>query len=278
MPYIFLRHKHLVLLLLLGSLFLAACGTSPAQTNKNAHAAASFHLSEVTIPNAQDLFTPFILTVQPGTTVTWQNSDSAPHSMTTTWDSSTFLNPRPFSLTVPAHATASFTFKQPGIYDYFDQAWARWDTTDHRVSAKQSAPNYPLAMEGVIWVQGHISGLPKSVTNEIPNNKDEFTHAFLAITQGGTIAWHNADTDTHLISTVPGLGESVNRAGLEQLVIKGIDDQPGGETKMLTFTQPGLYYYYCAAHASINTAWHRAQAHPDASEAPIPMDGFVLVE
>lgn len=278
MLHISLRHKHLVLLLLLGSLFLVACGTSPTQTNKNAHAVASFHLSEVTIPNAQDLFTPFILTVQPGTTVTWQNSDSAPHSMTTTWDASTFLNPQPFSLTVPAHATASFTFRQPGIYDYFDQTQARWDTTDHRVSAKQGVPNYPLAMEGIIWVQGHIGGLPDSVTNDIPSGKDQFTNAFLAIAQGGSVSWHNADTDTHLISTVPDLGESVNRTGLKQIVIKGTDDQPGGETKTLPFRQPGLYYYYCAAHASINIAWHRAQAHSDASESPIPMDGFVLVE
>lgn len=278
MRHMLFRQNRLVILLLLGSLCLAACGGSSTTISKNTHPAVSPNPSEVTILKAQDLFSPFILTVQPGTTVTWQNSDSASHSITTTWDSSVFLNPQPFSLTMPANATASFTFTKPGVYDYFDNALARWDTTDHRVSANQGVPNYPLAMEGVIWVQGHISGLPSSVSNEIPDGKDQFTHAFLAIAQGGNISWHNADTDTHLISTVPGLGESVNKTGLEQLAIKGIADQPSGETKAMTFTQPGLYYYYCAAHASINITWHRAQAHTDASESPIPMDGFVLVE
>ncbi len=276
MLHVFPRQNRLLVLLLLGSLLLAACGTSSARLSNRALAIAS--ANEVTIPEAQDLFTPFILTIQQGTRVTWLNSDKVPHSITTTWDTSTFLNPQPFSLSMPAHASTSFTFTQAGIYDYFDNTQARWDKADHRVSANKGVPNFPLAMEGVIWVQGHINGLPNNVTNDIPSGKDAFTHAFLAIAQGGSISWHNADTDTHLISAVTGAGSAINQAGIQEISIKGTNDMPGGETKTLTFAHPGLYYYYCAAHASVNTAWHRAQAHPDASEAPIPMDGFVLVE
>jgi hypothetical protein len=45
----------------------------------------------------------------------------------------------------------------------------------------------------------------------------------------------------------------------------------------MVFSDPGLYYYYCSAHASINARWHRAVANTDASEFPIPMEGFILV-
>jgi len=52
---------------------------------------------------------------------------------------------------------------------------------------------------------------------------------------------------------------------------------PNGGTAAFTFHTPGLYYYFCAEHADINSTWHRASAHKDASEYPMPMEGFVLV-
>src|SRR5438270_790126 len=54
----------------------------------------------VMIPASQDVFSPFILAVQPQTTVTWLNSDTASHVIKTTPDMSSFLNPQPISMTV----------------------------------------------------------------------------------------------------------------------------------------------------------------------------------
>jgi plastocyanin len=232
----------------------------------------------VTIPEKQDVFSPFLLVVKPGTVVRWQNQDSVSHIIMTTWDQSAFLNPQPFSLYAPARQTVSFTFSQPGIYDYFDNTQAKWDDADHRVAAHKGVPNFPLAMEGIIWVQGHIDGLPSAVTNLIPNGKDDFTSDFLAIQQGGTVSWHNADTDVHYISEVAGWSAPINGMTISALQIKGTQGMPPkGETKTITFAVPGLYYSYCSSHASLNELWHRAQALQDASEYPMAMEGFVLV-
>ena len=68
-------------------------------------------------------------------------------------------------------------------------------------------------MEGIIWVQGPVSGLPSSATNTIARGKDDFTTDFLAITQGGTVSWHNADTDKHFIDLVYGWAAPITEMG-----------------------------------------------------------------
>jgi hypothetical protein len=86
----------------------------------------------------------------------------------TTWDQSPFLNLQTFGLKVAAGQHVSFPFTKPGLYDYFDHTQAIWDKIDNRVAARSGVPNFPLSMEGIIWVQGPMSGLPSSVTNTIP--------------------------------------------------------------------------------------------------------------
>jgi plastocyanin len=217
------------------------------------------------------------VTVRPHTAVTWTNHDAVDHTITTTPDKTAYLNPAPLSLSVPAGGSVSYTFTKPGLYQYFDTTMATWNGDIHRVKANDGAPSYLLAMEGIVWVQGPIADLSSSVTNPIPG-KDEFASDFLAIKQGGTVAWYNADTDKHVIALVPGWGGQINPTALSSGVIEGTDDAPpNGETKMMTFGTPGLYYFYCSAHASIQATWRRAVAHPDASEQPIPMEAFVLV-
>lgn len=255
---------------------MVSCGGATSSGSKSIH--TSPRVASVTIPQGQEVFSPFILTVQPNTIVTWQNNDSIPHTIMTTWDQSNFLNPQAFALNAAASQKVSFTFTKPGLYDYFDNSQAIWDKTDDRVSAKKGVSNYPLAMEGIIWVQGHITGLPSSATNAIPNGKDDFRTDFLAITQGGAVSWHNGDTDKHFIDQVYGWSGSSNPIDLGNNPIEGTDGAPPhGGTITLHFNMPGLYYYYCAAHADVNLQWHRVAAHKDASEAPIPMEGFVLV-
>jgi plastocyanin len=280
MSRLFRRQSLALTIMLLLATLLAACGSlsiSGTTDTSRPPRPAQPH-SIVTIPRGQDLFDPFIVAVRPGTMVTWQNQDKVAHNIMTTWDHSSFLNPEPFSLMVAPGQKAAFTFKTPGIYDYFDSSQARWNTTDHRVAAHKGVPNFPLAMEGVIWVQGAIKGLPATASNIIPNGKDEFSTDFIAIARNGAISWHNRDTDTHFVSLVPGWPAPINDGPFGSVEIKGSQaSPPNGGTSVVRLHTAGLYYYYCAAHAAINTTWHRAQAQQDASEYPIPMEGFILV-
>jgi plastocyanin len=271
-----LQRLHVALVIgMLCAVFLAACGG--AVSNNPGHQKPSTQTASVLILKGQELFVPFVLTIQPHTTVVWQNNDAVSHTFLTTWDHSAFLNVEPFSLVVAPGQTTSFTFTKPGVYDYFDNVQARWDVTDHRVESNKRSPNFPLAMEGVIWVQGPIEGLAHSAKDIIPEGKDDFTSDFIATSRGGTVIWRNQDTDTHFISLVPGWSTPINPSTIGVIQIDGKDSaHPSGGTMSVTFSTPGLYYYYCSAHASINTTWHRAQAHQDASEFPIPMEGFIL--
>jgi plastocyanin len=274
----FFRLSYTLAVMVLGVTLLIACGSASSSGTRTSSGKPSPHTASVAIPPGQELFAPFILVVQPGTIVTWQNNDSIVHTIMSTSDHSTFLNPQAFSLVAAADQKVSFTFTKPGVYDYFDKTQATWDATNSRVKANKGVPNFPLAMEGVIWVQGPLSGLPSAATNVIPSGKDDFTTDFLAISQGGTVSWHNSDTDVHFVGLVAGWSTPINPVDIGDNKLKGTDDAPPhGETKTMTYTTPGLYYYYCRAHAAINTQWHRAQAHTDASEFPIPMEGFVLV-
>jgi len=227
------------------------------------------------------MFAPFLLVTQPNVPVTWQNDDGVGHVVQTTPQNTPFLNPSPFAFTVPPHSRATLTFSQPGLYDYYGSTKAGWDGDDNRDAANEGVPNFPLAMEGVIWVQGPIKGLATSVSNDIPK-KGESASDFLAIPVGGSVTWHNTDTDKHTVTEVAGWSGGVNPAKLTVDVIEGtLEAPPDGETKVATFAKPGLYYYYyyyyCAVHATVQGKWHRASATKDASEYPVPMEGFVLV-
>src|SRR5947209_4496856 len=58
----------------LGSTLLVGCGSATSSGSKTAQAAP--RVASVTIPQDQEVFSPFILTVQPNTVVTWQNNDT----------------------------------------------------------------------------------------------------------------------------------------------------------------------------------------------------------
>jgi plastocyanin len=240
-------------------------------------------LTTVTIAQSQDLFEPFILAVPPNTTVTWQNNDSVAHTIMTTPDQSPFVNLKAFSLTAAAGQRVRFKLVEPGLYHYYDPTMASWNTADARVAAKKGVPNYPLAMEGVIWVKGAISNLPSATTNRIPPMHDDFASEFLALTPG-SVSWHNFDSDPHFVALVPGWSAAatpsqagINPTDLGINRIAGTADVPGGDTIAVIFSKPGLYYYYCVNHARVDAATHRAEAFKLASEYPIPMEGFVLV-
>src|SRR5579884_1430315 len=181
------------------SLFAAS-----ARANVPSDPRASVHISA-----GHDLFEPFILPVAPNTTVTWNNADSRMHAVVTTPQRSAFLNPVPLALHLAPGGSASYTFTTPGLYDYYDTGEAAWNQDDGHVAALAQAPDFPLAMEGVIWVRGPIRGLPAVASNLIPG-RDLFATDFLAIIAGGSVRFHDADTDRHVVVEVPGWRDDVN--------------------------------------------------------------------
>lgn len=222
------------------------------------------------------IFLPFIVVIAPNTLITWTNGDDIAHDIFSTPITNAFLNPDRIALTVPAGSTVALTLPKPGVYNYYDDTMAQWSKTDQRPIANLNSPTYPEAMEGVIWVQGPIS-LPTSANNLIPP-RDLFQSYFVAVAMGGTVSWHNTDTDKHVITLVTGWQAPINPVSLDIIYLNGtVNAPPNGETKTFTFTTPGLYYYYCATHADLDPVAHRAIPHIDSSEYPIPMDGFVLV-
>ena len=68
--------------------------------------------SAVTIANFA--FAPTPLTVAPGTTVTWTNSDEEPHTVMSADGGLTFKSPA-----LDTDDKFSFTFDKPGTYKYF---------------------------------------------------------------------------------------------------------------------------------------------------------------
>jgi plastocyanin len=264
----------MVLGLVIGNFVLANRTNNTASTSKPPNKPA---VASVIIPQDQDMFDPYILPVQLNTTVTWQNTDLVAHTIITAPDQTPFLNIQAFSFNVGAGQSVKFKFTKPGLYHYYDNTMAKWDTSTSRVKADKGVPNYPLAMDGVIWVQGFIGDLPSGATNRIPTGHDDFATEFVAITDIGTISFHNFDEDVHFVTLAPDQPAPINPVSIGINRIGGTQDFPGGENITIIFSKPGLYYFYCANHALINKDWHRAQAFKQASEYPIPMEGFILV-
>ena len=231
----------------------------------------------VTIPRSKNLFEPFILPVEPGTVVIWQNNDMQAHPFSTTPDHNAFLNRQSFSFDLAAGASAHFTFTKPGLYHYFETRLDSWNSVFSRVVAGAEKINYPLSMEGVIWVQGPLANLPSTAVNFVLSGHDDFAYEFLAVTPDGAITWHNLDTDAHFIGEADGWVAPVNPADMGLYRIGGTDEKPGGDFVTILFHTPGLYYYYCRNHAEVDPVDHRVTARPMSSEFPIPMEGFVLV-
>ena len=71
--------------------------------------------------SAKNCYNPDVVTVAPGTTVTWTNADSVSHTVTSGNPSDNQTGTIFDSSLVRPSATYSFTFKDPGTYNYFCQ-------------------------------------------------------------------------------------------------------------------------------------------------------------
>jgi plastocyanin len=103
----------------------------------------------------------------------------------------------------------------------------------------------------------------------IPNN-DIFAPYISVINAGDTVTWVNSDTVLHtVVTTATSGGDTINPIQF-QLVL------PAGKQAGVLLRSPGLYYYYCGAHAGL-TSQGRAAAFTTVRAYPVAMDGFIYV-
>ena len=261
---------------------LAACDTTSSASTSPAN--TPFPANTIAIDAGTQLFFPFITVIDADTTLTFANNDTAVHDVKSVPvadpSEASFVNPSGvINQTLPGGSQLRLTFTKPGLYDLYDDTQATIDKTYHRVSANKDSAGFPYAPEAVIWVKGAVSDLPMTTKNSVIAGNDAFQLDFLAVKAGGMGMWHNYDSDPHYVNIAPsfaGLNPAKIGDGINE-ILGTADAPPDGSTKMLTFTTPGLYYYYCSAHADFDTTLNRAKAHNNASIFPMVMEGFVLV-
>ncbi|MDI3299295.1 MAG: cupredoxin domain-containing protein [Bacillota bacterium] len=245
---------------------LAACGSVPAnpgQTAKtttpagNTGAGAAPKTISVTVPG-EDYFDPFIVTANAGDTVQWTNKDSDAHAVVSVPDA-----PASIMLTLPANQSASFKFDKAGVYNYYCNVHADYDTSMKRVKAHTDSSVFPVAMEGFVVVQGPelSQAAQQSATVEIPG-KDLFEPYVVVLKQGGQVTWHNGDSDAHAV---------VAADNSFMLPVQA------GQSVSHAFASAGTYYYYCNVHADLDSTTHEVKAHKDASAYPVAMAGLIVV-
>jgi plastocyanin len=114
------------------------------------------------------------------------------------------------------------------------------------------------------------TALPAVITtNVISVPQTDLFVPYIAVAEAGdTITWVNNDTMLHTVVTGPtnGVVDPVQF----QLVL------PAGQHAQLTLRTPGVYYYYCGAHAALNSQG-RAAAFSSVRPYPLAMDGILYV-
>jgi plastocyanin len=110
------------------------------------------------------------------------------------------------------------------------------------------------------------SVLPKTgeATVTIPSG-DRFVPFVTQVSRGRVITFHNADTDAHTVTSVPG-DPSEFDARIE-----------GGATVTLTLRVSGAYRYYCSIHASYDPQTDQIAAKGNADHPDEPMAGVLVV-
>jgi len=108
-------HAHLVFLSACTVFLILACLSAGCSSYSSAPAASTVSTaggSAITIKNFA--FDPAVLTVKPGTMVTWLNQDGAPHAIASDTTSAVAFSSDPLA----TGASYAFMFTRPGTYPY----------------------------------------------------------------------------------------------------------------------------------------------------------------
>ena len=239
--------------LLAGATLAASAFTIPKAENTNA------------IAMQNDLFGPVVAVVQTGATVTWTNQDATAHSVVGYPKA-----PAPFDITVAPGKTGHVTFTKPGVYRYYSKQDASYDAKLNAVKANAGTPAFPSPMRGVVVVLGKNDSLATTASDtvNIPDTSMMFEPWAITVKAGTTVTWTNNDEDMHVAATVPGLAA----AAMPTLSLPG-----DGGTASHTFSQPGVYYYYCPVHADWSASKDTMVPLKSYGSYPYIMDGLIIV-
>jgi len=241
-----------------GVAVLASCGGS-SSSDSSGTAAGLPSTASVNIPKA-DRFEPFLLQIAAGGTITFTNQDADAHTVV-----SMPTDPVDFKLLVPSGKSVKLRFSQPGIYGYYCDAHSQYDRTTGLIKANKGADAYPISMYGVVLVGGTNLPVAAGKAKIVMPEADRFLPLTIAVKKGTQVTWTNLDSDAHTVLTDPGVS----------LQFKFV--VPANGNASFTFDKPGIYPYYCDAHATWNSEIKRVQARPGSSEYPAAMEGVVFV-
>lgn len=225
--------------------------------------------------SANDCFYPNPLTVSPGTTVTWRNTDTAMHVICSGYASDPQCGTVFEDDSLRPGSTFQFTFANSGTYNYFCSVHP-WMTGQVIVSgnSQNQAPSPPPVQQpipppptgaNVIMTQG--AGSSANAACVAANNC--FSPNVFSASQGQTVTWYNDDTVGHYISSGNPSDTTTGTVFDSGNLIK-----PGG-TFQFTFANAGTYNYFCSVHP-----WMTGQIVVGVSNQPsgtlkkaIPVDG-----
>jgi plastocyanin len=163
-------------------------------------------------------FEPSIIEVERGSTLTWANDDSVPHTATAadgSFDSGVMMTGDTFSQ----------AFDTPGTYDYFCAIHP--SMTGTVVVVEPAAPAADTES-----VAADVAAAKVAAVNVA------FEPADIEVPVGTTVDWINEDPFDHTVTAADGAFDSGAMAA--------------GDTFSRTFDSPGTYEYFCAIHPSMS--------------------------
>jgi plastocyanin len=90
-------------------------------------------------------YAPDIAMVKSGGKVTWTNADTAEHTVT-------LVGAGAGALALPAGKGQTVSFAKPGVYLFYDQRYATYNSKVGLAAARKGVPNYPVALQGFVVV------------------------------------------------------------------------------------------------------------------------------
>jgi plastocyanin len=198
----------------------------------------------ITVSTDVPAFTPRLVLAKPGQQISFTNHMNSTVELDTTRHA-----PQVERFSVPSGGTVQFSLARPGLYHFYDAASAHviaYVGENDVVNALPGAPNANLPSQGWMYVPDP-QGVPLNSFIHVPTGNDLLAVPAAVVQVGGSVSFHNQDTDAHNLVTDP-----ADPAGVA-FELLGTDGEPSihGAIRRITFTAPGLYHIYCSIHTMV---------------------------
>jgi len=230
----------------------------------------------ITVSPTVPAFTPRLVLAQPGQPIEFTNQTNQTVEL-----SGTPHAPRAVHYSVPSGGTVRFSLTTPGLYHFYDAATARviaYIGDNDVVNSRPGALNANLPSQGWIFVPGP-AGVPLNAFIHVPKGNDLLAVPAAVVQVGGSVSFHNQDTDAHNLVTDPADPSGV------AFELLGTDGEPSihGAIRRISFTAPGLYHIYCSIHTMVMGQvgnWQVVMPRDSSASGFVdrnPMEAWVLV-